>query len=94
MSTDHKHYLTLTIPFPSCREAEIAYKAISPDPELKPDQFTQQLRHGPAAGEGGRSGELVAEFAAASDRVLRVGVNGFMASLGVVVGCLAELDEI
>ncbi|KAK9465182.1 CTAG/Pcc1 family [Lipomyces arxii] len=84
--TQHNHKLTVTIPFETIRQAEIAYKAISPDPQLKPDQFTQEL----LVGQSNTS--LVAKFTAVSDRVLRVGVNGFMESLGVVVGCLKDLD--
>ncbi|KAK9237750.1 CTAG/Pcc1 family [Lipomyces kononenkoae] len=91
----HDHHLTLTIPFHTSRQAEIAYNAISPDPQLKPDQFTQVLSIKDASGPGDQliAGRiLVAEFEAASERVLRVGVNGFLDSLGVVVGCLKDLD--
>ncbi|KAK9385895.1 CTAG/Pcc1 family [Lipomyces mesembrius] len=93
--TKHDHHLKLTIPFSTSRQAQIAYNAISPDPQLKPDQFTQVLSVSDASGtsdelSAGRI--LVAEFDAASERVLRVGVNGFLESLGVVVGCLRDLD--
>ncbi|KAK9368112.1 CTAG/Pcc1 family [Lipomyces kononenkoae] len=92
----HDHHLTLTIPFETARQTEIAYNAISPDPQLKPDEFTQVLSITEACDPGDQSIPsriiLVAEFEAASERVLRVGVNGFLDSLGVVIGCLKDLD--
>lgn len=35
---------------------------------------------------------LLAEYKATTNRMLRVAVNGFMESLGVVVGVMGELD--
>ncbi|KAJ8096856.1 CTAG/Pcc1 family [Lipomyces tetrasporus] len=94
--TTHDHHLTLTIPFSTPRQAQIAYNAISPDPQLKPDQFTQVLSVSKAIGSCDESNNpgriLIAKFEAESERVLRVGVNGFLESLGVVVGCLKDLD--
>lgn len=36
--------------------------------------------------------KLIATFGAVSARTLRVGVNSFMDSLGLVVECLEDLD--
>ncbi|KAK9474468.1 CTAG/Pcc1 family [Dipodascopsis tothii] len=76
--------LSLQVPFPTARQAQIAYGAISPDPQVKPDQFVVDLVV--------EDSTLNAKFSAASDRVLRVGVNGFFESLNVVLECLHELD--
>ncbi|KZZ87618.1 EKC/KEOPS complex, subunit Pcc1 [Ascosphaera apis ARSEF 7405] len=35
---------------------------------------------------------LITEYSAATNRMLRVAVNGFMESMGVVLGVMAELD--
>ncbi|KAK7205680.1 CTAG/Pcc1 family [Myxozyma melibiosi] len=111
--------LTLTIPFPSYRYASLAYKALSPDPVLKPDQFDLKMSVLPclsidsntvdsssSSSSSSRSSngseeqrtaatavtKLVVEFAAATDRVLRVGVNGFFESLIVVVECFNAFE--
>lgn len=36
---------------------------------------------------------LVADYKAKSNRMLRVSVNGFFESLGIIVNCMRELDE-
>ncbi|KAK3178694.1 hypothetical protein OEA41_000831 [Lepraria neglecta] len=50
----------------------------------------------PAATEGMRADEqmtvLRTEYKATTNRMLRVAVNGFMESLGVVLGVMEELD--
>lgn len=41
---------------------------------------------------GGESTVLQTEYKATTNRMLRVAVNGFMESLGVVLGVMEELD--
>ena len=43
-------------------------------------------------GDDGRLMVLRAEYKATTNRMLRVAVNGFMESLGVVLGIMEELD--
>lgn len=97
---DYCLFRTLAIPFQNYRHASLAYKALSPDPLLKPDQFYMEMsvisqdsalvddKHEEDIG----ATKLVVEFAGASDRVLRVGVNGFFESLGVIVECFNAFD--
>ncbi|ODQ65455.1 transcription factor Pcc1 [Nadsonia fulvescens var. elongata DSM 6958] len=79
--------LKLVIPFETSHHADIALQTLSPDPELKPDQLARAI----TISESSPS-ELVVEFLAVSDRVLRVGVNSMMDNLGLVAECLDELD--
>jgi EKC/KEOPS complex subunit PCC1/LAGE3 len=44
------------------------------------------------APEGSPEKILAVEYAATTDRMLRVAVNGFFESLGVVLHCMEELD--
>ncbi|KAK9456078.1 transcription factor Pcc1-domain-containing protein [Dipodascopsis uninucleata] len=81
--------LAVFIPFPTYRQADIILRTLSPDPQLKHDQFEQMLS---TEMTGEEECTLKADFRAVTDRVLRVGVNGFFESLGVAVGCLRELD--
>jgi EKC/KEOPS complex subunit PCC1/LAGE3 len=63
----------------------VALESLIPDPELKPDQLVKHLRVA--------ENDLVADFEAVTDRVLRVGVNSFMDSLALLVECIEELNE-
>jgi EKC/KEOPS complex subunit PCC1/LAGE3 len=75
---------SINVPFEDERQAEVAYKSLNPDPELRPDQLARDLN---------RNGNMLeVKFKAVSDRTLRVGVNSFMDNLNVVVECLDELD--
>ncbi|KAK9481110.1 CTAG/Pcc1 family [Lipomyces japonicus] len=99
--SEHPHRLAVLIPFATWRQASIAVSALSPDPQLRPDQFVQVLSISGRHDDDIKNNKdddiqtgLLAQFEAASERVLRVGVNGFFESLGVVIGCLNELDEV
>jgi len=76
---------TINVPFPNPRLASVAIKALSVDLELSP--FVK------------RSFSLIENdsvlqiaYTATTNRMLRVAVNGFFESLGVVLGVMEELD--
>ncbi|TKA74757.1 hypothetical protein B0A49_02260 [Cryomyces minteri] len=97
--------LTISLPLPTHRLANAALRALSVDQELSPlgrrsfsltspnmqtptatktqpidadDQTTQTI--------------LRTEYKATTNRMLRVAVNGFFESVGVVLQCMEELD--
>ncbi|KAF2710191.1 Pcc1-domain-containing protein [Pleomassaria siparia CBS 279.74] len=78
--------VTLTIPFPTPHLATTAHGALAVDAELSP-LVQRSLCVGPS-----RPNELRVEYAATTNRMLRVAVNGFLESVGVVVGVMRELD--
>ncbi|KAF1972554.1 transcription factor Pcc1, partial [Bimuria novae-zelandiae CBS 107.79] len=75
--------LTLTIPLPTAHLATTALRALSVDAELSPlvrRSFSTD------------NTVLRVEYSATTNRMLRVAVNGFFESLGVVLGVMKELD--
>jgi EKC/KEOPS complex subunit PCC1/LAGE3 len=79
------HSSTIDLPLPTARLASAALQALRVDQELSPLVC--------------RSFSLVSdetilrtEYKATTNRMLRVAVNGFMESLGVVLGVMEELD--
>jgi EKC/KEOPS complex subunit PCC1/LAGE3 len=73
----------LTIPFQSDRLSKIALQALQVDQELSP----LVERDFEASGSS-----LIVYYRATTDRMLRVSVNGFMESLGVVLDVMEHLD--
>lgn len=100
---------SLNIPFPSARHAAIALRSLSVDKELSPlvkRHFSvkapvpeQHADVGTTAATNGTSVDretktvLEVLYSATTPRMLRVAVNGFFESLGVVLGVMEELDE-
>jgi EKC/KEOPS complex subunit PCC1/LAGE3 len=88
----------ISLPLPTHRLASSALRALSVDAELSPlvkRSFT--LVAAEASGPGSQSQEasktiLQTTYHAATNRMLRVAVNGFMESLGVVLSVMEELD--
>lgn len=81
---------TLSIPFPSAHLASTAQRALSVDAELSPlVRRSFQLVSTP---ESSDDDVLQINYAATTNRMLRVAVNGFMESVGVVIGVMKELD--
>lgn len=76
------HTIEIEIPLHSEDQATAVYRALDPDPEVKPQELTKKLH---VSGSN-----LKVNFAAKSDRSLRVSVNGFMDSLREVLECLSE----
>lgn len=84
--------LTIDVPLPDHRLADTALRALQVDAELSPlvrRSFALTNRNGDPAETGD---VLSTEYKATTNRMLRVAVNGFMESLGVVLQVMAELD--
>ncbi|OJJ51698.1 hypothetical protein ASPZODRAFT_148934 [Penicilliopsis zonata CBS 506.65] len=92
--------LTISIPLPTNRLASSALRAIEVDTELSPfvrrsmalttpDTPSKSLE---ATVKEEEKTVLEATYRATTNRMLRVAVNGFMESLGVVLGVMEELD--
>ena len=94
---------TIDVPLPDHRLASIALRAIRVDAELSPlvrRKFSLVSQSGAPAINGysdiglddPTSTVLRTEYSATTNRMLRVAVNGFMESLGVVLQVMEELD--
>jgi len=94
---NNKHSRTLDIPLPTARLASAAVQALRVDKELSPlvrrsfstvavDSQSSEVPSSP------EETVLRVEYKATTNRMLRVAVNGFMESLGVVLGVMEELD--
>ncbi len=77
----------LDIPFPSHHYASTALRALSVDAELSP-----LVRRSFSLGGDKEQNVLVVSYAATTNRMLRVAVNGFFESVGVVIGVMKDLD--
>ncbi|KAF9739144.1 hypothetical protein PMIN01_01778 [Paraphaeosphaeria minitans] len=82
--------LTLSIPFPTAHLARTASQALAVDAELSP----LVRRSFSTTSDRSSSDETIlrVDYAATTNRMLRVAVNGFFESLGVVLGVMRELD--
>ncbi|KAI4676557.1 uncharacterized protein J4E88_007475 [Alternaria novae-zelandiae] len=86
--------LTLNIPFPTPHLASTASRALSVDAELSPlvrRAFTLTTPPSPSSSSTEQS-VLQVNYAATTNRMLRVAVNGFIESIGVVIGVMKDLD--
>jgi len=93
--------LTLNIPFPTPYLAHTALRALAVDQELSPLVRRSFALASPGVSvANGAGGEMTSEsknvlrvfYAATTNRMLRVAVNGFFESMGVVLGVMEELD--
>ncbi|KKA28779.1 hypothetical protein TD95_002862 [Thielaviopsis punctulata] len=75
--------ISLSIPFPTPRLANVALKAISVDPELSPLVHRSMRTDGPA---------LLVDYKATTNRMLRVATNSFMASLKLTTEVMEKMD--
>ena len=74
--------MTLAVPFPTPREAEIAYNSLMVDPEPARSLVTKHLVvNGP---------NLTARFTASNARGLRVSVNSFLEHLVLVTDTIDQ----
>jgi EKC/KEOPS complex subunit PCC1/LAGE3 len=80
----------LTIPFPSRHYALTAQRVLSVDAELSP--LVRRAFHLAGSDKEEEQNVLVVDYAATTNRMLRVAVNGFFESVGVVIGVMKELD--
>jgi EKC/KEOPS complex subunit PCC1/LAGE3 len=101
----HNHFRTISLPFPTQRLASSALQAIQVDTELSHSVRRTMTLTAPASENGEEPQEkkqrqdpdesksvLQTTYRATTNRMLRVAVNGFMESLGVVLGVMKELD--
>ncbi|OQD77748.1 hypothetical protein PENDEC_c002G01098 [Penicillium decumbens] len=97
--------MIISLPFPTQRLASSALQAIEVDTELSPSVRRSMTLTTPATENGDEPQEkklkqdpdesksvLQTTYRATTNRMLRVAVNGFMESLGVVLGVMKELD--
>ncbi|KAL2867054.1 CTAG/PCC1 family protein [Aspergillus lucknowensis] len=96
-STEFPYSLTISLPLPSHRLASSALRALEVDAELSPlvrRDFALKCADTQDEAADGDEGKTVLEttYMATTNRMLRVAVNGFMESLGVVLGVMEELD--
>ncbi|PVI04752.1 Pcc1-domain-containing protein [Periconia macrospinosa] len=82
--------LTLDIPFPTAELASTALSALVVD--VEPSPFVKRSFSTIAPSGSTEQTILRVDYAADTNRMLRVAVNGFMESVGVVVGVMKELD--
>ncbi|KAF3034550.1 hypothetical protein E8E11_004477 [Didymella keratinophila] len=87
--------LQLNIPFPSHHYASTALRALAVDAELSPlvrRSFSLASDAKRSDAEQSEQSILVVNYAATTHRMLRVAVNGFFESVGVVIGVMKDLD--
>jgi EKC/KEOPS complex subunit PCC1/LAGE3 len=83
---------TISVPLPTARLASAALQTLRVDEELSPLVRRSFSTISPGPGTQGGETVLRTEYKATTNRMLRVAVNGFMESLGVVLGVMEELD--
>ncbi|KAF2250897.1 Pcc1-domain-containing protein [Trematosphaeria pertusa] len=82
--------LTLDIPFPTAHLASTALRTLSVDAELS--HLVQRSFSLVAPADSSEQTVLRVNYAATTNRMLRVAVNGFFESVGVVIGAMKDLD--
>ncbi|KAB8232717.1 hypothetical protein ETB97_010458 [Aspergillus alliaceus] len=94
-NTEFPYTLTISLPLPTNRLATSALRATEVDTELSPfvqRNMTVTSPKGNQTDTGEAKTVLEITYRATTNRMLRVAVNGFMESLGVVLGVMEELD--
>ncbi|KAF1829627.1 Pcc1-domain-containing protein [Decorospora gaudefroyi] len=86
--------LTMHIPFPTPHLASTASRTLAVDAELSPlvQRSFELTSTWPSPPTGSEKSVLQVKYAATTNRMLRVAVNGFIESVGVVIGAMKELD--
>jgi len=84
-------FRTLEIPFPTPHLATAALRALSVDEELSP---LVRRSFSVVASPSDSDSQTIfrIDYAATTNRMLRVAVNGFFESLGVVISVMKDLD--
>ncbi|KAK1138514.1 hypothetical protein N8T08_002430 [Aspergillus melleus] len=96
--TEFPYSLTISLPLPTTRLALSALRTLEVDTELSPFVRRDLTITSPSSPKS--ESELDPEapavlettYRATTNRMLRVAVNGFMESLGVILGVMEELD--
>ncbi|EPE08279.1 transcription factor pcc1 [Ophiostoma piceae UAMH 11346] len=85
--------LVLDIPFPTARLATVALQALSVDKEISPSvRKSFAVRAAEDAGADTDKTVLRTTYEATTNRMLRVSVNAFLDSVGLVVEVMEGLD--
>ncbi|PNS20297.1 EKC/KEOPS complex subunit [Sphaceloma murrayae] len=84
--------LTIHIPLPTARLASAALRSLAVDQELSPLVRRSFSVVSADSSPGGEKTVLQTDYAATTNRMLRVAVNGFFESVGVVLQVMEELD--
>ncbi|EED14406.1 conserved hypothetical protein [Talaromyces stipitatus ATCC 10500] len=99
IENEFPYSLVISIPLPTNRLASAALQAIQVDKELSPFVRRSFALKAPNASDETNRDEgdenktvLETTYRATTNRMLRVSVNGFMETLGVVLGVIEELD--
>ncbi|OXV08442.1 hypothetical protein Egran_03792 [Elaphomyces granulatus] len=96
LDSEFPYSLIISLPLPTHRLASSALRALQVDAELSPYVRRSFALKGPDHSEMNSDEDtrtiLETTYQAATNRMLRVAVNGFMESLGVVLGVMEELD--
>ncbi|KAI0466979.1 transcription factor Pcc1-domain-containing protein [Xylaria cf. heliscus] len=87
--------LTIEAPFPTLRLASTALQALQVDKELSPlvSRTFVLAASEDAVDANSETSVLRVEYKATTNRMLRVAVNSFMESLGLIIEVMGELDE-
>ncbi|KIH86673.1 hypothetical protein SPBR_08752 [Sporothrix brasiliensis 5110] len=90
--------LVIDIPFPTARLATVALQALSVDKELSPSvrrSFAVQSASDDDNNSDNANAKTILRttYEASTNRMLRVSVNAFLDSVGLVVEVMGALDE-
>ncbi|KAL1902825.1 hypothetical protein Sste5346_000736 [Sporothrix stenoceras] len=88
--------LVIDIPFPTARLATVALQALSVDKELSPSvrrSFAVEDTPDDSSDSADSKTVLRTTYEASTNRMLRVSVNAFLDSVGLVVEVMGALDE-
>ncbi|RAL15338.1 CTAG/PCC1 family protein [Aspergillus homomorphus CBS 101889] len=94
-AAEFPYSLTISLPLPTNRLASSALRTLEVDAELSPfvkRTLTLASPDKDQAADDAAKTVLETTYYATTNRMLRVAVNGFMESLGVVLGVMEELD--
>ncbi|KAF2262837.1 Pcc1-domain-containing protein [Lojkania enalia] len=87
---DFPYTLTIDIPFPSASLAHTAHLALRVDQELSP--LVRRSFSLASPSDSDVQSILRVQYRATTNRMLRVAVNGFFESIGVVLNVMRDLD--
>ncbi|PWY90193.1 Pcc1-domain-containing protein [Aspergillus heteromorphus CBS 117.55] len=93
--SEFPYTLTIDLPLPTNRLASSALRTLEVDTELSPfvrRSFALTTPNKAATSDEEAKTVLETIYRATTNRMLRVAVNGFMESLGVILGVMEELD--
>ncbi|KAH8424039.1 CTAG/PCC1 family protein [Aspergillus melleus] len=95
--TEFPYSLTISLPLPTTRLASSALRTLEVDTELSPFvrrdlAITSPSPKSESELDPEAPAVLETTYRATTNRMLRVAVNGFMESLGVILGVMEELD--